>query len=136
MSSRRHPDTTSIRRALTSVLVALGLLVAGAVTAGPSPAAEKAIWGPLTLPGGASAFPTYRDLGLDTLQLQLNWRATAPSRPANPANPGDPGYRWPAEIDRALSEAATNGINVALQVQVSPAGANGGRSSIHAPNAA
>lgn len=114
------------------------LLVVVASTFGGSPAAaaEKAIWGPLTLPGGAGAFPTYRDLGVDTLQWSLDWAATAPVRPGNPGNPSDPAYRWPAEVDRAVSEAAANGIRIALLVHQSPSWANGGRSPIHAPRAA
>ncbi|MDQ4048606.1 MAG: hypothetical protein M3131_04375 [Actinomycetota bacterium] len=98
-------------------------------------AAEKAIWGPTTLPGGASAFPTYRALGVDTLQLSLDWPTTAPARPVNPRSPSDPAYLWPAAVDRAVSEAAANGIRVALLVSGSPGWANGGRSPVHAPNA-
>ncbi len=98
-------------------------------------AAEKAIWGPLVHPGGASAFPTYRELGVDTLQLGLSWADVAPNRPSRPGNPADPAYRWPAQVDRAISEGATNGVRVALLVSGSPPWANGGRSSLHAPNA-
>ena len=99
----------------------------------PALAAEKAIWGPLTLPSGASAFPIYRDLGVDTLQVQLDWPTAAPVRPGNPTSPSDPAYRWPADVDRAVAEATANGIKVALLVSRSPAWANGGRSPIHAP---
>ena len=120
----------------------IGRLAAIAVTfactfgADVASAAEKAMWGPTTLPGGASAFPTYRDLGVDTLQFQLDWPTTAPVRPRNPGNPSDPAYLWPASVDRAVSEAAANGIQVALLVSGSPAWANGGRSPIHAPKPA
>ena len=117
-------------------LVAIAAWVVCALGADSASAAEKAIWGPTTLPGGASAFPTYRDLGVDTIQLQLHWATAAPSRPRNPASPSDPAYRWPAEVDRAVSEAGANGIQVALLVSGSPSWANGGRSSIHAPNPA
>lgn len=136
MRRARHPDSVLARVARAGLLVATVLvacvLLAG--TAGTARGAEKAIWGPLTLPGGESAFPTYRDLGLDTLQVQLDWRATAPTRPANPADPADPAYRWPAAIDRAVSEGAANGIAIALLVQSSPGWANGGRSAIDAPD--
>ena len=101
---------------------------------GTATAAEKAIWGPLNLPGGHSAFPVYRDLGIDTLQLSLDWSSTAPARPGNPANPSDPAYRWPPDIDRAVAEARANGIQVALLVTRSPSWANGGRSPIFAPD--
>src|SRR4051812_360099 len=106
------------------------------VSADGAPAAEKAIWGPLTLPGGGSAFPVYRDLGVDTLQVQLDWPAAAPTRPAAPGNPSDPAYRWPASIDRAISQAAASGIQVAVLVSGSPGWANGGRPSIYVPNPA
>ena len=115
-------------------------LLACALCAGlgppPATAAEKAIWGPLTVPGGGSAFPVYRDLGVDTLQLHLDWSSTAPTRPANPGNPSDPAYRWPPDIDRAIAEARASGIQVALLVSRSPSWANGGRSPIVAPDPA
>jgi len=104
------------------------------VLAAPAGAAEKAIWGPVELPGGQSAFPVYRDLGVDTLQLALNWRSVAPERPANPGDPADPAYAWPREIDSAVAQAGPAGIDIALLVTQSPAWANGGRSALHAPN--
>jgi hypothetical protein len=100
----------------------------------PASAAEKAIWGPLKLPDGRSAFPTYRHLGVDTLQMSLEWSQAAPSRPRRPRDPNDPAYRWPAELDTAVREA--RGINVAVLAHGSPRWANGGRSRIHAPDPA
>ena len=99
-------------------------------------AAEKAIWGPVTLPGGGSAFPTYADLGVDTFQYTLSFADVAPTRPAAVNNPSDPAYRWPAELDQAVAEAAASRINVALLVTQSPGWANGGRSELHAPDPA
>jgi len=99
-------------------------------------AAEKAIWGPVTLPGGASAFPTYSDLGVDTFQYTVSFADVAPTRPAAVSNPSDPAYRWPADLDRAVAEAAASRINVALLVTQSPGWANGGRSALHAPDPA
>ena len=124
----------AVRLALLVGLLACG--VCGGVGTGSASAAEKAIWGPLTLPGGGSAFPVYRDLGVDTLQVQLDWPTAAPVRPGNPANPSDPAYRWPADVDRAVAEASANGIQVALLVSRSPSWANGGRPAIFAPNPA
>ena len=120
------------------IVIPVLLLACVAMSAVPqhASAAEKAIWGPLSLPAGGSAFPVYRDLGVDTFQYQLDWSNTAPVRPGNPLNPSDPGYQWPAEVDRAVAEAAASGIQVALLVTRSPAWANGGRSPIHAPNPA
>jgi hypothetical protein len=96
-------------------------------------ATTKLIWGPNTMPDGASAFPLYRQLGVDVLQRQLNWAATAPSRPTRPADPQDPAYRWPAALDVAAAEAQRSGIRLALQVTGSPGWANGGRVPAAAP---
>ena len=102
----------------------------------PAGAAEKAIWGPATTPGGGSAFPIYRELGVDTLQFALDWAATAPVRPTNPTDPADPAYRWPAQVDNAVREARRTRITVALAVTRSPAWANRGRPAIWAPEPA
>jgi hypothetical protein len=106
------------------------------VAAPGAQAAEKAIWGPVTLPGGGSAFPTYTDLGVDTFQYTVSFADVAPTRPAAANNPSDPAYRWPAELDQAVAEAAASRINVALLVTQSPGWANGGRSALHAPDPA
>jgi len=118
-----------VKRALVASLAAL---LIGAPTAN---AAEKAIWGPLELPGGGSAFETYKDLGVDTYQVGLSFATTVPQRPANPGDPNDPAYRWPPSLDEAAAAAAANGINLAILVTQSPGWANGGRSELHAPDA-
>jgi len=96
----------------------------------------KMIWGPLTMPNGASAFPTYRRLGVQVLQLQLSWTATAPVRPQDASNPADPAYHWPAAMDQAVSEAARYGISLALMVKETPGWANGGLDPSWAPDEA
>ena len=113
----------------------ISLLVALAALAVPSAAAaaQKAIWGPVELPGGGSAFPVYRQLGVDVFQTTLRWALVAPSRPSSPTDPADPAYRWPAEVDAAVAEAARHRIRVALLVTSAPGWANGGRSSEWAP---
>ena len=100
----------------------------------PSSAAQKSIWGPTRLLDGSSAFPLYRDLGVDNLQMNLSWSAVAPSKPANPTDPADPAYRWPEGIDFALAQARDHGISVALLVTTAPGWANGGRTAEWAPN--
>jgi sugar phosphate isomerase/epimerase len=113
-------------------LAALGLaLLALPATAS---AEKKAIWGPVTLPGGASAFPIYEELGVDVLQLQVQWRSVATQRPDRAIDPADPAYRWPAELDEAVAMASTYGIDVALMVRNTPGWANGGRTGIWAPD--
>lgn len=95
---------------------------------------EKAIWGPLELPDGSSAFPTYERLGVDVFQIQLRWADVAPGPPADPVDPDDPAYQWPAELDRAIGEASRNGIELAVLVTTTPGWANGERSEIRAPD--
>jgi hypothetical protein len=92
------------------------------------------IWGPVVLSNGKSAFPIYHQLGVDVYQIDLNWAQTAPTSPGDPTNPGDPAYRWPAQLDTAVAQAAQYGMRICLLVQGAPAWANGGRSSTWAPN--
>jgi len=97
---------------------------------------QKLIWGPTRLPDGASAFPTYDELGVDVFQIQLRWPVVAPTRPSSPENPSDPAYRWPAELDYGISQAKEHGIDVAVLVTHSPGWANGGRGHLWAPRPA
>ncbi|MBJ7470591.1 MAG: hypothetical protein JHD16_04790, partial [Solirubrobacteraceae bacterium] len=53
------------------------LLLPGVAAAKP----KLAIWGPAER-DGVSQFPIYQDLGVDILELQVNWRNTAATRPA------------------------------------------------------
>jgi hypothetical protein len=96
--------------------------------------ALKMIWGPLTMPNGSSAFPTYHSLGVQVLEMQLSWVETAPVRPSDPGNPLDPSYRWPMALGEAVSQAAKYGIQLAVMVKGTPAWANGGREPSWAPN--
>jgi hypothetical protein len=95
---------------------------------------EKAIWGPATTPSGSSAFPIYKRLGVDVLQIQLSWDTTATRRPKRPTDPHDPAYRWPAILDRAVRDAPGYGIHVAVLVKGAPRWANGGRAPNWAPD--
>src|SRR5204863_10014081 len=90
-------------------------------------------WGPLVLPDGRSALGLYDELGVDTLQLTLDWRDVAPTRPAAARDMADPAYRWPADLAAAESAARSRGIKLALRVAGTPPWANGGRSRIWAP---
>jgi hypothetical protein len=123
--------------ALSGCLLALSVAWAGTVGANVARRdpghALKMIWGPLTMPDGASAFPVYRRLGVQVLQLQLSWADTAPEQPADPTDPADPAYRWPASLEAALSQATADGIQVALMVKGTPPWANGDREPSWAP---
>lgn len=94
----------------------------------------KMIWGPFTMPNGSSAFPVYHQLGVQVLQTQLSWAATAPQRPADPANPADPAYRWPAALDQAVREAPRYHIRLAVMLRGSPPWSNGGQDPSWAPS--
>jgi len=108
-------------------------LIAGLATGPFANAAEKAIWGPTTLPDGSSAFGLYGELGIDTLQLSVRWADVAPSRPGSATDPADPAYRWPPHVADAAAEASRNGIRLALLVTSAPPWANGGRAPIWRP---
>ena len=124
-------------RRVTRLLAAVGLAcVCVVLTSVPAIAAEKAIWGPVTLPDGSSPFGLYDELSIDTVQLAVNWALVAPRQPAAPRNPADPAYAWPPEISTAVAEAAAHGMRVALLVKDAPPWANGGRSPIWAPTRA
>src|SRR4051794_3852335 len=120
---------------LATALSLLALVVVVLTT--PSPASakvtrKKAMWGPVEV-NGVSQFPTYARLGVGIYETQLRWNDIAVSRPQHPRDPTDPAYRWPAEIDRAVSEGRRYGIAVSLAVYGSPAWANGGRAKNWAP---
>ncbi|MDQ3275865.1 MAG: hypothetical protein M3Q39_12780, partial [Actinomycetota bacterium] len=119
-----------MRALLRFAVVGLALLALPATAS----AEKKAIWGPVTLPGGASAFPIYEELGVDVLQLQLYWDDVATERPNRGIDPADPAYRWPAELDEAVAMGSRHGIDVALMVKNTPGWANGGRTDNWAPN--
>ena len=86
------------------------------------------------MPNGSSAFRTYKDLGVDVFQIQLQWNRVAPNRPGNPTNPRDPAYEWPENVTQAVRAGRRNGIDVALLVKGSPPWANGGRDTRFAPS--
>jgi hypothetical protein len=112
------------------LLAALVLLCAAAPAQGK---ALKSLWGPLTLPNGKSAGPTYRSLGVDVLQMGANWDAMEPARPANPRDPADPAYQWSTEIDDAVALGRKYHFSVAVLVRGTPNWANGGRGPNWAP---
>ena len=119
---------------VATVLTMLVVLLSGAPAC--ADAAEKAVWGPTTLPDGSSAFGPYDALGIDTLQYVVSWAAVAPVKPAATGDPADPAYRWPADVDLAAVEAARRGIRLSLLVTNTPRWANGGRGPAWRPSRA
>ena len=125
------------------VRLIIAAVLATAPSAAPAQAAKgcanvgtplKMLWGPADLPNGKSAFPVYRELGVDVLQMQLPWSSVALSRPADARSSGDPAYRWPAAVDVFVARAEEAGIRVALMVKSTPGWANGDRGPAQAPN--
>jgi hypothetical protein len=122
-----------VKRTLPS-LAALGVCLLTLLTPISAQArALKMIWGPLTMPNGASAFPAYHRLGVQVLELQLSWADSALKRPTDPTNPADPAYVWPKSLDQAVVRAAHYRIKLAVMVKETPTWANGGRDPSWAP---
>jgi hypothetical protein len=110
----------------------IGLLLATSSAADAAPTRKKAIWGPVRV-NGVSQFPIYRDLGAGIWETTMDWSQVAPTRPARPRDPSDPAYRWPAELDDALRQAARHRMRVLVLIFRAPRWANGGRSHEWAP---
>jgi hypothetical protein len=115
-------------------LLLTGFLLLVLLTPLPADAkSTKAIWGPVHMPDGSSAFPVYRDLGVRVLQLELEFHAIARRRPRHPKDPLDPAYYWPEHVDEAILAAQRQGIRIALLARGSPGWANSGRAVAYAP---
>jgi hypothetical protein len=132
-----YPGPMRFRDLIPSMLrvafVTLGLLALAVTAASPAFATrKKAIWGPVEV-NGVSQFPTYARLGVGIYESRLGWDTIARTRPAEPQNPADPAYRWPTEVDRAVSQASGYGMQVSLMVMSSPGWANGGLPGRWAP---
>jgi hypothetical protein len=65
--------------------------------------------------------------------MDLEWSQVAVTRPLDARNPSDLAYAWPADVSRAVHDAAKHGIQICLLVQDSPPWANGGRAPAWAP---
>jgi hypothetical protein len=96
---------------------------------------SKAIWGPVSR-NHVSQFPLYRQLGVSIYEHDLNWSQVAPQRPTHPTNPNDRAYRWPAELQQAITQANRFHMRVLLQIIGAPRWANGGHSWNWAPHPA
>src|SRR5438309_10299462 len=97
----------STTRRVLLLFVALAIATAGAFPshAGAALSRKKAIWGPAQV-NGVSQFPIYSELGAGIYETYLRWNDIALNRPVRATDPGDPAYRWPAELDFVMQEAA------------------------------
>ncbi|MBE2317395.1 hypothetical protein DVA67_015540 [Solirubrobacter sp. CPCC 204708] len=107
-----------IRRALPFLLLCLTVLLAPA-SAQAAKSQKKAIWGPIEI-DGESQFPVYKDLGVGTYQMLLEWDKVGVLEPLDAKDPEDASYEWSDEIDTAISEGSNNGIKVALSITGRP----------------
>jgi hypothetical protein len=124
-------------------MVLIAAVIASLAVAAPAQAKLlKAIWGPDALPQGSavcpdsrdacSAFPLYRQLGVDVYQFQIHWDEIAPQQPAHPRDPADPAYQW-GPVAKVVDAAAASGIRVAALVKRAPQWASGHHQPIWAP---
>jgi hypothetical protein len=120
------------RHAAIAFLAAVILLAVAVGGAEAKVSTKKAIWGP-TQVVGKSQFPIYRDLGVGIYETTISWADVAQTRPAHPTTPGDAAYRWPADVDYAVSQGRKYGIAVSVLITGAPGWANGGHDSRYAP---
>ena len=80
--------------------------------------------------------PKLRQLGVTLNTRGLPWVDVASRRPVSPTEPADPAYKWPAELDAAISTNDGLGIDTSLQVIYAPRWANGDRSGSFRPSSA
>jgi hypothetical protein len=105
-----------VRRAL---LLSLALVAVNAASAHAAVTTKKAIWGPVEI-DAESQFPVYRELGAGIYQTTLKWDEVASLEPLDAKDVDDPSYEWPDEIDTAIAEAKSAGLQVALTVTGTP----------------
>src|SRR5215218_4752915 len=105
-----------VRRAL---LLMLALVALPATSADAAVTTKKAIWGPVEI-DSQSQFPVYRELGAGIYQTTLDWSQVASLEPLDAKDVEDPSYEWPEEIDTAIAEAKSAGLQVALTVTGTP----------------
>jgi hypothetical protein len=105
-----------VRRAL---VLSLALVAFPAASAHAAVTTKKAIWGPVEI-DAQSQFPVYKELGAGIYQTTLDWSEVASLEPLDAKDVEDPSYEWPDEIDTAIAEAKSAGLQVALTVTGTP----------------
>src|SRR4051812_13313138 len=105
-----------VRRALPLILA---LVAFPATSAHAAVTTKKAIWGPVEI-DSQSQFPVYKELGAGIYQTTLDWSEVASLEPLDAKDVEDPSYEWPDEIDTAIAEAKSAGLQVALTITGTP----------------
>jgi hypothetical protein len=121
-----------LRRALSILLVLSAFPTAASHAAVTH---KKAIWDPIEI-DSESQFPAYRELGAGIYQTTLNWAEVQSLEPLDAKDVDDPSYEWPDEIDTAIAEAKSAGIDIALTVTGAPEWANGNKPATTGPTKA
>jgi Glycosyl hydrolase catalytic core len=127
---------------LTTTILIVGLLSAGATTAGQKRTAARSFSvgvfdDSLTLGAPEKGFPILQGLRAQVVRITLWWGGpigvARKAKPANALNPADPAYDWFA-YDRAVQYAANNNVKVLFSILGTPAWANGRRATRYAPS--
>jgi len=119
------------------VLLVLSVALAALASASPAVAApgrEVGIYDEASTlySTDTAGFDMLRELGVQTLRLNIYWDRVAPVRPANAGDPSDPAYNW-SLYDRAARLADERGIDLLLSILATPGWANGGKGAKYAP---
>jgi hypothetical protein len=91
----------------------------------------QTLYGPID-----KTMPLLKQLHVQEVRLNLYWGGArygvAQKRPANATNPADPAYDWEL-YDRTVRYANQYGVRVLFSIYGTPAWANGGLGTNHAP---
>jgi len=75
-------------------------------------------------PDRQALFDQARQAGATVIRITVEWAAVAPTAPANASNPFDPAYRLD-DVDEAVRNAQSRGIEVLMSIWGTPGWANG-----------
>jgi len=129
------------RAASTAAVVLVAILCAtvGAPRAAAAPGVQFGLTDDAWLTDGPGTVQArvaqLRALGVEIVRYTLDWSTVAPTRPATPADPTDPAYDW-SSPDTVLDTLRSAGLSVLLQLDGTPAWANGGHAANYAPTSA
>ena len=83
-------------------------------------------------PDRQALFDQARQAGATVIRVTVEWAAVAPTAPANASNPFDPAYRLD-DVDEAVRNAQSRGIEVLMSIWGTPGWANGNAGLNHMP---
>jgi putative glycosyl hydrolase len=127
---------------LTTTILIVGLIAAGATTAGQKKPATRSFSvgifdDSMTLGAPEKGFPVLKNLRSQIVRITLWWGGpigvATSGKPKNALDPADPAYNWFA-YDRAVKYAADNNIKVLFSVLGTPSWANGHKATRFAPS--